>query len=212
MSWVWCEPAPAVTCRGRGFVNRDSPVAVEQCGDVGGAHVVVWVEAVGSGLRSVDGLVVHDEKRSAVRDRCEQRVLGVMVFCVQQRGVLGGHQVEGPWRQLGFHEAGLHPAHRNSRVLGVTGSALERHLGHIESGDVPPALSEPDGVGTFAAADVEGLAGLESGCLADERLVGLAAPDLLHAGTLPKQQTEPGPSPAATVTVAVAQLVTLLAI
>src|ERR1039457_2454351 len=51
-----------------------------------------------------------------------------------------------------------------------------------EQRDVPPVLCEPDGVGAFAAADVEGLAWLECGCLADERVVGLAAPDLLHAG------------------------------
>jgi hypothetical protein len=73
----------------------------------------------------------------------------------------------------------VHPPHRNPGLLGVAGRALERYLRHVESGDVPPVRSEPDGVGAFAAADVEGLARLEPGCLADERAVGLAAPDLI---------------------------------
>lgn len=167
---------------GAGFVSLDSPFAVQLRGDVGGAHIVVGVEAVRSGLLCVDVYVVHDEKRSARCDGAQQCALGVVIIGAQQGRVLGGHQVEGSWGKRGFYQARVHPPHPDLGVLGVAGSAFERHLRHIESGDVPPVLGEPDGVGTFAATDVEGLAWLESGYLADECAVGLAAPDLLHAG------------------------------
>jgi len=53
----------------------------------------------------------------------------------------------------------VYPPDRNPGLLGVPGGALERHPGHVQRGDVPAALGEPDGVGAFTAADVEAAPG-----------------------------------------------------
>ncbi len=66
---------------------------------------------------------------------------------------------------------------------GVRGAALQRHGGDIEGSDLPASLGQPDGIRTLATANVERRPIAELGHLADQVVVGFAAPQVV-SGTV----------------------------
>ena len=140
--------------------------------------------------RQAVGVVAHDQQRSARLDRGSrrpQRGLPDQLGSVQE---LGRHQIVG-LRGLPLVQVALFPVDAagdgvRSRVhtfavqgiFFVPGGAFQRDGGNIDGGDGPALLREPDGVGTFAATQVQCFARTQPGALADQLGVGFAAPDL----------------------------------
>jgi hypothetical protein len=54
----------------------------------------------------------------------------------------------------------------------VQNRAIQRDTGHVNCGDLPPVLGQPDRVRAVAAADVERSAGRQLGHLGNQRTVG----------------------------------------
>ena len=105
-----------------------------------------------------------------------------MVGSPRDRRVLRGHQVEPGFGQLRFDHPRVQPPHVDPRLGGRLLAPFQRHPRHVQSGDVPPPLREPDRVGTFAASDVEHGTGRGVRHLGDQRSVGLAAPHPVGVG------------------------------
>lgn len=56
--------------------------------------------------------------------------------------------------------------------------ALQCNVGHVYRCDLPASAGQPDGVGSFAAAHVEGRTRFEAAHFGNEGCVGFAAPHL----------------------------------
>ena len=149
------------------------------------------VRGVGSPRRQPVRMVPDDQQRAARLNRGRrrpQRALPDQLRSVQE---LGGHQIVG-LRGLPLVQVTLFPvdaAGDGARALGVHAFAVQRGLfvcgcpfqrdgGNVDGGDGPALLGEPDGVGAFAAAQVQCLARPQPAAFADQLGVGFAAPDL----------------------------------
>ena len=164
------------------FLPFDLPAfVIEQGGYIGGRDVVGRVAAVSLGLFNVnDGMVDHQEMPSGANSR-QKGALGIRGWGFEKRWVLRRHEIEPTRWQGRVEQTGIDPLHMSTNLLGGSGGALQCNRGDFERGDLPTSAGQPDGVGSFAAADVEGSTRLEVTYFSDQRFVGLTAPYLFRA-------------------------------
>src|ERR1017187_11024583 len=125
-------------------------------------------------------MVADDEQGAPRRDRRRQAPEQCFSRPGRQVHVLGGDQVVAGRARVPRGEVRVPPVDvlgDLSACLGrVGGSALQRDGGQVDRGDLPAALSEPDGVRALAAADVQCRTGRKLRCLAGQVAVGISAP------------------------------------
>ncbi len=165
---------------GRGR-RRDLPVVRGQ-----GSGLVLRDEVQVFGVRPlqrrvVDGMVTDDEQHPAGPHRGGQPpVLRYPEGTRQVQEVLRDEVVR---RRFGcpLAEVRLLPGDSRCRcgigVGGVPGRSVEGDLRHVDRGHRPALLRQPDGVGTLAAADLQGHAGGAPGDVLHQPLVGPSAPE-----------------------------------
>ncbi len=158
-------------------MHVDRPAVVKMVRHVRGLDVVGGVEA-GRPMAVVSvERVVDEQERATGCNRGEDRPDRVVVGSVAKRRVHDRDEIERPGRQLLARHVGADPVDLNAGRACSLAGAIERDCGDVDGGDGPTLLSQPDGVGTFAAADVERGADLQRFGLRDERGVRFTTPE-----------------------------------
>ena len=163
------------------LIQCELPTVIEQRRHIADRDVVGWVEPVCPRLLDVYIGMVDDQEMSTRSDRSDQPTFRLMVRRLQEGWVLGRDEVEPRTREFRIEQAGVDPVDLRVGLLGGRGCTLQRDVGHVDRRDPPTSPCQPDGVGPFAASDVEGGAWIQVAHFGDEGTVRFTTPHLFGA-------------------------------
>src|ERR1700722_6287695 len=159
-------------------VQLDGEVVSEQPVEVLRTDVVRRVDAARLHVLAVlvVEVVVDGEQQSARAHRIEQRPHGSVARGLGQRRVLHRHKAERTGREHRLQDVPADPVNPGASPFGCLPRPADRHIGDVDGGNRPATASQPDRVGTLAAADVKGLARGEAGDFGDKPPIRAPAP------------------------------------